>query len=107
MAYDPKVYWEERLQKNFNCVGVGHIGMSSTYNEMIYRVRKYRLAQFLKKQGIQVKGARVLDIGCGTGFFAECYKQWGVQDLVGVDITQTSIDNMMPRYPDFTFHHQD
>lgn len=39
-----------------------------------------------------VKGAKVLELACGTGFFTRHLLDWGAASVVGVDISQGMID---------------
>ena len=47
-------------------------------------------------------GARVLDVGCGTGTFTAAVAALGT-DPVGVDISSTMIEGARARFPDLTF----
>ena len=38
------------------------------------------------------KGARVLDLACGTGFFTRHLLDWGASSIVGVDVSQGMVD---------------
>jgi ubiquinone/menaquinone biosynthesis C-methylase UbiE len=39
-----------------------------------------------------IKGAKVLELACGTGFFTRHLLDWGATSVVGVDISQGMID---------------
>jgi SAM-dependent methyltransferase len=47
-------------------------------------------------------GAKVLDIGCGTGFYTDLFRQIGYNS-VGIDISQTAIEKARSKYPDSNF----
>ena len=47
-------------------------------------------------------GARVLDLGCGTGFYTSVFRQLGY-DATGIDISATAIDKARQQYPDARF----
>ncbi|KAL8751546.1 MAG: hypothetical protein Q9184_006036 [Pyrenodesmia sp. 2 TL-2023] len=38
-----------------------------------------------------IKGARVLDLACGTGHYSKLFLAWGALEVVGVDISSTMI----------------
>ncbi|MCJ1366211.1 hypothetical protein MMC16_005337 [Acarospora aff. strigata] len=40
-----------------------------------------------------VKGARVLDLACGTGFYSLAALEWGAKEVVGVDISSSMIED--------------
>jgi SAM-dependent methyltransferase len=49
------------------------------------------------------KGAKILDIGCGTGFYTDLFRQLGYNS-VGIDISQTAIEKARYKYPNSTFN---
>jgi SAM-dependent methyltransferase len=93
--YEPKQYWEQRLSDRFTLKGVGHLGFSESYNTWLYR-RKQRCIESCLS-GTNLKGKKVLDIGCGTGFFVEWYLQKGAS-ICGIDITDISIKRLKQKY---------
>jgi SAM-dependent methyltransferase len=48
-------------------------------------------------------GGKVLDVGCGTGFFTRYYLERGCAQLTGVDIAPTSIERLSQRHPEAHF----
>jgi SAM-dependent methyltransferase len=91
MTYDPKAYWEERLRRDFSLGGVGHIGFSERYNRWLYRRKRRCLERALR--GVHLRDKRVLDVGCGTGFFVEWYLAKGCK-VTGIDITEISVKRL-------------
>jgi 16S rRNA G527 N7-methylase RsmG len=71
--FQPKSYWENRIQINFNLKGVGDIGLPETYNHRLYDIRRYTFRRALKSISLDAAKARVLDVGSGTGFYIQ---QW-------------------------------
>jgi 2-polyprenyl-3-methyl-5-hydroxy-6-metoxy-1,4-benzoquinol methylase len=92
----PDEYWQRRLSKNFNLRGVGHKDFGQSYNEALYARKVQCIGAALN--GIDLHGRKVLDIGCGTGFFVDWYHSRGAS-VTGVDITQVSVEEMKRRYP--------
>ncbi len=43
--------------------------------------------------GLQLKGARLLDMGCGTGVLAILARKLGAADVMGIDIDAWSVEN--------------
>ena len=39
-----------------------------------------------------IRGARVLELACGTGFFTRHLLDWGAASVVGVDVSQAMVD---------------
>lgn len=101
--YEPAAYWEERLRRRFDLTGVGHGSLGPGYNTRLYRARRRALDRALRAVGRDLGGRRVLDIGCGSGFYTEYSLEKGAGDYVGIDITRVSIETLRLRYPDFQF----
>ena len=73
--YDPQKYWEDRLKSRFDLTGVGNIVFDSKYNEYLYKLQLAVLVKALRKHNISLLEKKVLDIGCGTGFFFRVLSQ--------------------------------
>jgi SAM-dependent methyltransferase len=69
----------------------------------MYQVRLQTLERALAKVNHSLTGARVLEIGCGTGFYTHYFSQKGVADYVGLDITSVSVTALQKQYPQFNF----
>ena len=61
----------------------------------------------MRSQGLDFARSTVLDVGSGTGFFVEQWKELGVQKVVGVDLSDTSVANLRRKFPDTEFHQMD
>jgi predicted TPR repeat methyltransferase len=61
----------------------------------------------MKATGLAFADASVLDIGSGTGFFIERWKELGVRRIVGVDITHAAVENLRRKHPDAEFQQVD
>lgn len=105
--YQPDKYWENRLAKDFSLGGVGFLGLGKEYNKWLYKARLRALSKFLQKHHINPYGARILDIGVGTGFYVDFWKKSGVKYVTGLDITQKSISELTIKYPQYTFIKED
>lgn len=102
MSYRPKEFWDRRLKDQFDLRGTGETGLSIAYNEACYRLRREVLDRALQKAGVDPQGRRVLDVGCGTGFFTAYYLERGAR-VSGIDIAPTSIERLRARHPQSTF----
>ena len=103
MTYKPKNYWQNRLKNNFKLRGVGHLSFDDFYNQWLYKAKIRTLEKALGTQGITIADKTVCDIGCGTGFFVEFYSRRGAKEIIGVDITHISIENLKKKYSQFNF----
>lgn len=106
-TFDPKDYWENRLKKKFGLHGVGYIGLSKHYNNWLYKIRKAVFFRKMKSHRLDFADCNVLDVGCGTGFYIDRWKDLGVKKIVAVDITNIAIEKLRPKYPDVDFHQID
>ena len=53
--------------------------------------------------GIPIAGARVLDVGCGTGYFLHRLREYGAGDCLGIDLTEERVAAARQRYPALQF----
>jgi len=98
MTYRPQEFWEERLDAQFDLRGTGETGLSLAYNRACYQLRAEVLDACLARAGVSPRGRRVLDVGCGTGFWTAYYVARGAI-YTGVDIAQVSVDRLAARHP--------
>ncbi|HEY6196902.1 MAG TPA: class I SAM-dependent methyltransferase [Candidatus Eisenbacteria bacterium] len=106
MSYRPQEFWEQRLAEQFDLRGTGETGLSLEYNRACYALRAEVLAAALRHAGIALRDRRVLDVGCGTGFWTDFYVSRGAR-YTGIDIAQVSVDRLASRYPEQRFARAD
>jgi SAM-dependent methyltransferase len=106
MSYDPREFWERRLAEQFDLRGTGETGLSLAYNRACYALRREVLDRALREQRFDPRGRRVLDVGCGTGYFTAYYLGRGGL-VTGMDITATSVARLGERHPEARFVHAD
>ncbi|MCC6349121.1 MAG: class I SAM-dependent methyltransferase [Candidatus Eisenbacteria bacterium] len=102
MTYRPAEYWERTLAEQFDLRGTGEPGLSLAYNRACYALRRQVLDGALAGAGLDPRGKRVLDVGCGTGFWTAYYTGRGA-NYTGLDIAPTSIAKLRAAYPDARF----
>jgi SAM-dependent methyltransferase len=111
MQTDVSQYWEERLGRGASLENVGFRALGRNFNAWMYRVRRARFLErvheAMRSAGIDAAQARVLDAGCGSGFYVECWKKLGVRSITGFDITKASVTALGARYPDVRFRQVD
>lgn len=93
-------FWKARLgEGGVNLQSVGYRSLGSTFNKWMYRVRHHLMQREMARLPI---GQRVLDVGCGTGFYIDLWAASGrVPD--GIDISPASIEALRGKYPAYTF----
>ena len=104
---NPKDYWERRLKENASLHGTGFLGLGRNYNNWMYRIRKKIFLHKMKSMHIDFKNTDILDIGSGTGFYVGLWKELGVRSLVGIDITNISVEYLKRQYPNEEFYQLD
>ncbi len=105
--FNPKEYWENRLEESFNLHGVGDIGLGVNYNNALYEVRKFAFHKLMRKLGVNYSDKEILDIGSGTGFYIERWGELGVKSIMGTDITNVVVNNLSEKFPNATFKQLD
>ncbi|MCB9477402.1 MAG: methyltransferase domain-containing protein [Deltaproteobacteria bacterium] len=107
-GYDAERYWRDRFERHgANLTGPGDEGLSEDDNRRMYEEAGQKLLAILADEGVDPAGARVLEIGCGNGFFTGLMHDAGVRDLTGVDITDVQFERFRARWPEFRFHKAD
>jgi 2-polyprenyl-3-methyl-5-hydroxy-6-metoxy-1,4-benzoquinol methylase len=106
-GYVPKEYWDNRLKEHWDLTGVGFGGHSARYNKWLYRFQELTLAAALRKAGVKVEGARVLDVGSGIGYWVRWYYRNRPAHVTSVDITPTAVQNLRTLFPQATVHEAD
>jgi len=69
------------------------------YNQKIYGISKTRLKKLLKIAG-DVRGLKILDIGCGNGYLGKFFKDRGASIVHGCDISDQVVgeaENLLDR----------
>lgn len=103
-GFDAGAYWQERVGAGADLAVVGHRAMGPAYNGEIYARRIDTLESMLERHVDKpLQELRVLDIGCGSGFYTSFWQANGVRDYVGVDISARTIEHLAALYPDYSF----
>lgn len=105
--FDAKEYWEKRLKENYDLSGTGYAGLGICFNKWVYRVRKKVFRRLIRHFNSDLSRYDVLDIGSGTGFYLNLWKQAGARSVNGSDITNTAVDNLKKKYPESKIFNMD
>ena len=102
MSYRPREFWERRLAEQFDLRGTGETGLPLAYNRACYALRREVLDRALRAADCDPARKRVLDVGCGAGFFVEYYLGRGAR-VTGLDIAAISVERLRERFPQARF----
>jgi ubiquinone/menaquinone biosynthesis C-methylase UbiE len=89
-AYSPKEYWANVAKNSGSADGNGfapvlHPGAPHWFNYLIDKLQFRSIRRALRLANLR-QGARILDVGCGTGRWLRRYRQFGFEAF-GVDAT--------------------
>ncbi len=107
-GYDAARYWGDRFARyGTSLKGVGDEGLSEQNNRAMYEKASTAFLDLCRQEGINIAGARVLEIGCGNGFYTGLLKEQGASNYLGLDITDALFPTLAERFPDFRFIRRD
>lgn len=105
--FNASEYWEARLNTNFDLQGVGRRNWGIHYNTWAYRVRRRVFLRMMRSLGVDSGSLDILDVGTGTGFYIECWRELAVRSITGVDLTDVAVNRLTKRYPQSEFYRID
>jgi SAM-dependent methyltransferase len=105
--FDAKDYWERRLDEDFNLRSVGQRGWGIHFNRWAYRARRRAFLRMVRSLDINFRSADALDIGAGTGFYIDRWKELGVRSVAGIDLTDVAVNRLKEHYPECSFYKMD
>lgn len=106
-TFDPRTYWEQRLERSSGLEGVGYLGLGHAFNSWMYRVRRKVFKRVVRTHVSGLGEKAVLDIGSGTGEYLRCWKELGVARVTGTDLTDTAIGRLRTDFPDVDLFRMD
>jgi SAM-dependent methyltransferase len=106
--FDAERYWRDRYTRYGSSEqGAGEEGLSEAENQRRHEEAAQILVQLCRQEGIDLPRVRLLEVGCGSGFYAGFFRRLGVKSFVGTDITDVPLARLREAYPDFQFHKKD
>ena len=105
--FDQAAYWRDRVSGITGLGAVGHRALGVTYNQWIYQRRIDVLNDLCDQDLSIVPQTRLLDLGCGTGFYVPFWQSQGVRCLVGVDVSAQNVSALRQLFPQCRFFEAD
>lgn len=107
-GYDADRFWRDRFAKyGISLRGSGDEGLSEERNRRAYQEAASIVVALTSQLVDNVSAARVLDVGCGPGFYTQVIAELGVKSYTGIDITDTLFPLLVERFPDYSFVRKD
>jgi len=101
--FNPDAYWEDRLHKISGLEGVGFKKLGQAFNNWAYKVRKKVFLKALKNMPLKFEQLNALDIGSGTGFYIQAWRELKIKEVTGVDISATAVNNLKNTFKQHQF----
>jgi SAM-dependent methyltransferase len=98
---DAKDYWESLHRKSYGLTSVGYIGVGLPFNAWMYRVRQRVFRETMRAFVPARDDLEILDIGSGTGFYLDRWRELGFQSIAGSDVSEMAVERLRERYPSF------
>ena len=103
--YIAKDYWDKRYDK-LSIDRSGHVDLPAEYNSWLYKRKRACIHGLLRKAGVSLSKARVLEMGAGTGVYVADWVKAGA-DVTGIDMSVKAAEALQIKYPDHKFFQAD
>jgi SAM-dependent methyltransferase len=106
--YNAEKYWRDRFQKfGMSLQASGNRQLTEAENEAFYRATTQSFLAVLEQEAVSLPACRVLDVGCGTGYYTRFCTEIGVTNYAGLDITDVLFPVLREQYPEYRFMKHD
>jgi SAM-dependent methyltransferase len=107
MAADETSYWEGRHAAEDSLDSVGWTGLGRAFNGWMYAVRRTVFRRAIRAHVPLGGDARVLDVGSGTGFYLDLWRELGARRVEGSDLSAVAAERLHAARPDTPIHRLD
>ena len=106
--YNANKYWHDRFGRHgLSFASVGDEGLSENENKRRYEINAALLLNILQDKKINFQDTRVLDIGCGIGYYTNCFHNLGIKNYMGIDVTNIFFANLSKIFFNYKFIKKD
>lgn len=103
-GYRAERYWQDRHSEyGFNLKGVGDKGLSEQANRQMYLEAREVFISLCRALGVDFENSTMLDVGCGSGFYADIFHEHGGTKYLGIDIVDVLFGKLKSQFPDYRF----
>lgn len=74
--------------------------MPDAWQAWLYRAKQRAYLALLERNGTSVLGQKILDFGCGSGFFEDLWQRKGAREVAGIDIAANAIERLRELHPE-------
>jgi SAM-dependent methyltransferase len=103
-SFDAAQYWEDRLRESTDLADVGYAGLGS-FNAWLYRLRRRVFWSTVAPYLGSIRS--VIDVGSGSGFYIDRWREAGVPEIRGCDIAAPAVERLRERFPQVEFTQMD
>jgi SAM-dependent methyltransferase len=107
MAVDETQYWEHQHRTDDSLDAVGWTGLGKAFNGWMYAVRRRVVRRILPAHVAVDRNTRVLDVGSGTGFYLDLWRELGAGRIEGSDLTENATRRLRAARPGVPIHRFD
>jgi 2-polyprenyl-3-methyl-5-hydroxy-6-metoxy-1,4-benzoquinol methylase len=107
MARDETRYWEEQHRTDDSLNAVGWAGLGRAFNGWMYEVRRRVFCRVVPAHVAVGPDSRVLDVGSGTGFYLDLWRELGAGRIEGSDMTENATQRLRKARPGVAIHRSD
>jgi SAM-dependent methyltransferase len=107
-SYDAAEYWSGLVSSDAGLRNVAYPWLAESLNGYLYRAMADAALAALGHSGRrELRGADVLDIGCGTGVWTALWDRLGAARVVGLDLSAAAVERLRHQQPKGEFLHGD
>jgi len=97
-------YWACRLGEGALLEATGTRPFSEAYQRYLYRLKELAILRLLRPLRSRLRGARVLNVGCGWGHFEPFFDDvCSAVEVVGIDFVDDAIAQLRTSRPQYTY----
>jgi SAM-dependent methyltransferase len=98
-GYEADRYWRSLHLEGDDLRVVGYPTLPLAFNQALYENAVAAVRRTLADACVDVAGAPVLDVGCGSGFWLDVWEQLGASSTAGTDLVPQPLERLRERFP--------